>query len=35
VDDLRRFAPSDATGGEIVKRIVLVDGPVDVADLPP
>jgi hypothetical protein len=35
VEDLRRFAPSDATGGEIVKRIVSVDGPVDVADLTP
>lgn len=35
VEDLRRFAPNDATGGEIVKRIVLAPGPVDVSDLPP
>jgi hypothetical protein len=35
VEDLRHFAPSDPTGGEIVKRIVAADGPVDVADLAP
>jgi len=35
VEDLRRFSPGDATGGEVVKRIVLAKGPVDVEDLPP
>jgi hypothetical protein len=35
IEDLHRFSQNDATGGEIVKRIVLGKGPVDVADLPP
>lgn len=35
LDDLRAFAPDDAVGATLVRRIVTTKGPIDVRDLSP
>jgi hypothetical protein len=35
LDDLRPYSPNDATANELIRRVTLAKGAVDVKGLPP